>query len=183
MAKKHETARPVRNEEVRSAEGDVIFRTPHDQLGQERHRPEGPIRPELSTSPWRASCSGPPRSDHPAEQPQGGLPWFAPQAKEISSFVVHDRNAVRPVRREAVAEGGGGISVVDCPSGRLASTKKVTSDVTTMVVFTSAGKPPPQLALSLRIRSYGLVSCAQVMGATADVAERRGTKALLVFFG
>ena len=31
--KNDETARPVRNEEVRSVERDVIFRTPHDQLG------------------------------------------------------------------------------------------------------------------------------------------------------
>ena len=50
LAKKHETARPVRNEQIRSVEREVIFRTPHDQLGQERHRPEGRNRPELSTS-------------------------------------------------------------------------------------------------------------------------------------
>ena len=183
MAKKHETARPVRNEEVRSVEREVIFRTPHDQLGQERHRPEGPIRPERNTRPVACVLPWPISQRPPSRAADRGAPWFAPQAKEISSFVVHDRNAVRPVRREAVAEGGGGISVVDCPSDRLVSTKEVTSDVRTTVVFTSAGKPPPQLALSLRIRSYGLVSCAQVMGATADVAERRGTKALLVVFG
>ena len=160
LAKKHETARPVRNEEVRSAEGDVIFRTPHDQLGQERHRPEGPIRPELSTSPSRAICRGPSRSDHPAEQPIAERLGFAPQAKVFASSVARDRNPVGSVGGKARGEEVRGTFVVGIPSDRSVCIKQGLIEGEAVGGFTPAGKLPPQLLFRSGIRSCGLVCCA-----------------------
>ena len=143
--KNHETAWPVRNEGVRSARSDVIFRTPHDQLGQERHRPEGRIRPELSTSPSRASRCGRLRSDHPAEQPIAKRLGFAPQAKIFASSVARDRIPVGSVGGEAAGEEGRGTFVVGIPSDRSVCIKEVLVEVEAVGGFTPAGKPPLQL--------------------------------------
>ena len=73
--------------------------------------------------------------------------------------------------------------VVGIPSDRSVCIKQVLIEGEAVGGFTPAGKPPPQLLCRSGIRSYGLVCCAQVIGATADVVLRRGTKALLVVFG
>ena len=70
--------------------------------------------------------------------------------------------------------------VVGIPSDRSVCIKQVLIEGEAVGGFTPAGKPPPQLLCRSGIRSYGLVCCAQVIGATADVVLRRGTKALLV---
>ena len=121
----------------------MIFRTP--QLGQERHRPEGPTRPELSTSPSRASRCGRLRSDHPAEQRIAERLGFAPQAKVFASSVARDQNPVGSVGGEAAGEEGRGTFVVGIPSDRSVCIKQVLDEVGAVGGFTSAGKPPPEL--------------------------------------
>ena len=138
----------------------MIFRTPQHQLGQGRHRPEGPIRCERNTSPPRACRRGRPRSDHPAEQPIAERLGFAPQAKVFASSVARDRNAVGSVGGKAGGEEVRGTFVVGIPSDRSACIKQVLVEVEAVGGFTSAGKPPPELLCRSGIRSYGLVSCA-----------------------
>ena len=161
----------------------MIFRTPQHQLGQGRHRPEGPIRCERNTSPPRACRRGRPRSDHPAEQPIAEHLGIAPQAKVFAYSVVCDRNPVGYVSGEAAGEEVRGTFVVGILSDRSVCIKQVLVEVEAVEGFTPAGKPPPQLLGRSGIRSYGLVCCAQVIGATADVALRRRTKVLVVVFG
>ena len=153
-------SRPVDYEGLRSATSGVVFRTPQHQLGQGRHRPEGPIRCERNTSPPRACRRGRPRSDHPAEQPIAERLGFAPQAKVFASSVARDRNPVGSVGREAAGEEVCGTFVVGIPSGRSACIKQVLVEVEAVGGFTSAGKPPPELLCRSGIRSYGLVCCA-----------------------
>ena len=156
----HETARPVRNEEVRSVEVEVIFRTPHDELGQERHRPEGPIRPELSTSRrLRPAVADFAATTQPSSRSRSAS-GLAPQAKVFAYSVVSDRNPVGSDGGEAAGEEGRGTFVVGIPSDRSVCTKQVLVEVEAVGGFTPAGKPPPQLLGRSGIRSYGLVSCA-----------------------
>ena len=160
LAKKHETARPVRNEQIRSVEREVIFRTPHDQLGQERHRPEGLIRPELSTSRrLRPAVADFAATTQPSSRSRSAS-GLAPQAKVFAYSVVSDRNPVGSDGGEAAGEEGRGTFVVGIPSDRSVCTKQVLVEVEAVGGFTPAGKPPPQLLGRSGIRSYGLVSCA-----------------------
>ena len=157
LAKNHETARPVRNEEVRSARSDVIFRTPHDELGQERHRPEGLIRPELSTSRrLRPAVADFAATTQPSSRSRSAS-GLAPQAKVFAYSVVSDRNPVGSDGGEAAGEEGRGTFVVGIPSDRSVCTKQVLVEVEAVGGFTPAGKPPPQLLGRSGIRSYGLV--------------------------
>ena len=138
----------------------MIFRTPQHQLGQGRHRSEGPIRPERNGSPSCASRCGRLRSDHPAEQPIAERLGFAPQAKVFASSVALDRNPVGSVGGKAAGEEVRGTFVVGIPSDRSVCIKQVLVEVEAVGGFTPAGKPPPQLLGRSGIRSYGLVSCA-----------------------
>ena len=129
LAKKHEAASPVGHEGLRSAEREVIFRTPQHQLGQGRHRPEGRNRPERNGSPSRASRCGRLRSDHPAEQRIAERLVFAPQAKVVASSVARDQNQVGCVGGEAAGEEGRGTFVVGIPSDRSVCIKQVLVEV------------------------------------------------------
>ena len=98
---------------------------------------------------------------------------LAPQAKVFAYSVVCDRNPVGYVGGEAAGEEVRGTFVVGIPSDRSLCIKQVFIEGEAVGGFTPAGKPPPQLLCRSgirRIRSYGLLCCASVIGATADVA-------------